>query len=110
MNDGSYIREGKLIDSKYLIYYNSQNQEHRLNGPAIEYLDGRYAGTYYWRFCGKTHRIGGPATYRSNSIESLKYSWHRMSAYHRLNAPAIIHHDGNKEYWEFDIKQSVVCN
>lgn len=38
-------------------FHNSKNQLHRLNGPAIEYLDG----SYDWYRNGKPHRIGGPA-------------------------------------------------
>ena len=38
-------------------YYNSANQLHRDEGPAIEWIDGGKE----WFQNGQTHRIGGPA-------------------------------------------------
>ena len=38
-------------------YYNSANQLHRTNGPAIEYANG----TKYWYQNGVCHRTDGPA-------------------------------------------------
>jgi len=39
------------------IYYNSKGEIHRLDGPAIEYIEG----IKYWYKEGKLHKVDGPA-------------------------------------------------
>ena len=40
-----------------IFYYNENNEYHREDGPAIEYIDG----TKFWYKNGKYHREDGPA-------------------------------------------------
>jgi len=49
----------KIYINKYgdKIYYNSNWEYHRINGPAVEYLNG----TKYWFKEGLFHRVDGPA-------------------------------------------------
>ena len=56
-------------------WQNSQDNYHRLNGPAIHYA----SGTKRWFINGKLHRINGPATHYNNGakfwfINETKYS------------------------------------
>ena len=41
-----------------------EDEPHRINGPAVEYLDGEK----YWCFNGEYHRINGPAVEYYNGI------------------------------------------
>lgn len=68
-SDGQILKV--IIDSTGTVYYyNSNNQLHRLDGPAIKYLNY----SYQWYKKGKLHRIGGPAYY--NSANNC-YSWYK---------------------------------
>jgi len=40
-----------------ICYYNNKGQRHRLDGPAIDWVNGDKA----WYINGKLHRLGGPA-------------------------------------------------
>ena len=46
-------------------WYNSQNQLHRDDGPAIEWM----GGDKYWYQNGKLHREDGPAVELTNGIQ-----------------------------------------
>ena len=43
--------------SKTICWYNDKDEFHRLDGPAIEFVDG----TKQWCVEGKLHRLDGPA-------------------------------------------------
>jgi hypothetical protein len=49
-------------ESDYAIYYYLNDKYHRIDGPAIKFIDG----TKYWYQNGKCHRIDGPAIEYSN--------------------------------------------
>jgi hypothetical protein len=72
-----------------ICYYNSKGQRHRLDGPAIEYMDG----SYEWFKNGYCHRLDGPA---------LKFpgqkQWWVNGKRHRVEGPAIERMDGYKEW------------
>ena len=48
-------------------YFNSKKQNHRLDGPAIEYT----RGSKYWYVNGKRHRLDGPAAIWQNGEMNL---------------------------------------
>lgn len=58
-SDGQVLNLRISDVSETKCYRNSKNQLHRLNGPAIEYLDG----SYIWVRNDRNHRIGGPTAY-----------------------------------------------
>ena len=60
---------------------------HRLDGPAIEYLDG----VKYWYLNGVQHREDGPAVELSNGTKK----WFINGKLHKLDGPAIIWNDGS---------------
>jgi len=74
-----------------IYYYNKKGKLHRLNGPAVERIDG--SKMYYVN--GELHRLDGPANVGTNG--ELEY-WVNGKR-HRLDGPAIIHSDGEVEYW-----------
>ena len=47
----------KEIDMHGVYYYNSEVKCHRLDGPAVEYVNG----DKYWIVDGNRHRLDGPA-------------------------------------------------
>jgi hypothetical protein len=66
---------------KTIRWYNSNDELHREDGPAIEYADG----DKYWCINGKLHREDGPAMEYANG---LKY-WYINGQRHREDGPAI---------------------
>ncbi len=79
-----------------ILYYNQNNQYHRIDGPAVEYPDG----TKCWYKEGKLHRIDGPAVeYPDGSKE-----WYIEGKLHRTDGPAKEYTDGTK-YWYKEGKQ-----
>ena len=50
----------------YIEYLNDKDQQHRLDGPAMEWADGYKA----WFVNGKRHRLDGPAIERSNGSKA----------------------------------------
>ena len=71
-------------------YYNSDNQLHRMGGPAVEFANG----AKYWYQNGQYHRTDGPAAEVANGA---KY-WYQNGQYHRTDGPAIMWPDGHK-WW-----------
>jgi hypothetical protein len=95
-------------------WYNSNNQLHRKDGPAIEYaigtkewwvngmrhrLDGpavEYAdGTKAWWVNGELHREDGPAAEWVNGAKE----WYLNGERHRLDGPAVEYANGTKEWY-----------
>lgn len=96
------------------------NKLHRLNGPAVEYVDGSEevwylngerhrapddSGAHYpayingdiqiWYVDGNKHRVGGPATvYKSGTKE-----WYQNNQRHRDDGPAVERYNGEKSYY-----------
>ena len=71
-------------------YYNSANQLHCDEGPAIVRMDGSLA----WHQNGKLHRTDGPAI----EYASGKKEWWQNGKPHRTNGPAV-EWDGNKQWF-----------
>jgi len=95
--------------SKY--YYNENGKIHRIDGPAVEYFNGRKE----WCVNGELHRLDGPAIDCHNGH---KY-WYANDKPHRIDGPAVEYANGRK-YWfinginyteeEFNKKQSKDLN
>jgi len=70
---------------EYLIdgtkHYTFNGVLHRLNGPAIERINGHYT----WFFRGKMHRVGAPA-----DEGPLSDIWCIHGKKHRIDGPAVI--------------------
>jgi hypothetical protein len=74
-------------------YFNKRGRRHRLDGPAVEYLDGSES----WYQNGQLHRLDGPAVeYTGGS----KY-WYQNGLLHRLDGPAIERFNGTKHWWQY---------
>ena len=71
-------------------YYNSANQLHRTDGPAIEYADGSKS----WYQNDQYHRVDGPAI----DWTCGRKEWYQNDERHRIGGPAIIFEDGDK-FW-----------
>ena len=71
-------------------YYNSNNQLHRMGGPAVEYVNGHVE----WWQNGQLHCTDGPAII---SERGDKY-WYQNNRLHRTDGPAIVWNDSD-EWW-----------
>ena len=71
----------KIVVDEYgdKYYYNSLNQRHREDGPAIERADGTKA----WYIDGKLHREDGPAIEYANGTKA----WFINDQLHREDGP-----------------------
>ncbi len=72
-------------------FWTEGGELHRLDGPAIEEMGGR------WTWCqhGKLHRDGAPALYTKDGYRA----WYQHDMLHRLDGPAVEHPDGRCEWW-----------
>jgi hypothetical protein len=64
---------------------------HRLDGPAVEYVDGFKS----WYVDGKRHRIDGPAVEGSDGSKE----WYVDGRRHRIDGPAVEYVDGYKAWY-----------
>ena len=72
-------------------YYNSADQLHRVEGPAVEYTDG----TKVWLINGRRQREDGPALIMSDGTQM----WFRNGSAHRIDGPAVICANGNVSWY-----------
>ena len=72
-------------------YYNSADQLHRDDGPAVKRADG---GKEWWLH-GERNREDGPAIEWPGGTKE----WWQNGLRHRINGPAVEHADGGKEWW-----------
>ena len=80
------------IDENGDVFWTLNGQDHRDDGPAIEFSNG----SKQWWVHGKLHRLDGPAI---ESISGLK-QWYVEGKLHRLDGPAVWdEEDDYKEYW-----------
>jgi hypothetical protein len=85
LSTGLFIRN----DGSKLFYL--KGHLHRLDGPAIEFVDG----TREWWIEGKKHREDGPAIERPNGTKC----WYINNKKHREDGPAYEGGDGTKEWF-----------
>jgi len=74
-----------------LYYYNSKDELHRLDGPAVE---GPRKEKQWW-VNDKRHREDGPAV----EWDTGSKDWFINGLRHRIGAPAVEYYDGAKEWW-----------
>jgi hypothetical protein len=70
---------------------NEKGELHRLDGPAIEFVNG----DKNWYVNGKLHRDDGPALENVNGYKA----WYKKDKLHRLDGPAREFANGHKEWW-----------
>ena len=71
-------------------YFNSKNQLHRIDGPAVIYPSGSVS----WYRDGALHRTDGPAVIYSDGDKL----WYQNGLLHRTDGPAIEFYDGSNEW------------
>jgi len=84
----------KFSDKKKPSFYdvnNKKGQLHRLDGPAVEMMDGFKA----WFVNGKLHRQGGPAVVMVDGTKA----WYVNGKQHRLDGPAVEYAHGSKQWY-----------
>ena len=83
----------KIVVDEYgdKYYYNSLNQRHRENGPAIE----RANGSKEWYINNQFHREDGPAIERADGTKA----WYIDGKLHREDGPAIEYANGTKAWF-----------
>ena len=82
------IKRIELLDR---VEYRLNGQLHRIDGPAVEYLDGYKE----WYANGKRHRLDGPAIEWSDGHKE----WWVNGKLHRLDGPAVEYSDGRRRYF-----------
>ena len=88
------LKSHVVVDGGRVIrYYNSDNQLHRINGPAAIYPNG----TEFWCQNGEYHRKDGPALNWYNGAKE----WYQNDKPHRLDGPAVIWPNGDR-FWYID--------
>lgn len=83
-----------VTNSVKKIYNDANGLPHRLNGPAIEYIDG----SLVWCFHGQVHRTDGPAVQMADGHEE----WQVHDQYHRDGGPAVTWANGTQEWFQHD--------
>ena len=73
-------------------YRNKNNQRHRTDGPAVEYVNG----TKHWYQNGKLHRLDGPAIEHPDGTRM----WYQNGKLHRTDGPAIEYVNGKNEWYQ----------
>ncbi len=69
---------------------------HRLDGPAVEYVDG----TKEWYYYGLLHREDGPAEDNADGSRI----WRQMGKLHRVGGPAVELRCGSKHWYQYGLK------
>ena len=77
--------------SKNVAYRNAVGKLHHIDGPAIEYVDGRKE----WWIDGKLHRIDGPAIEHADGTKA----WYIDGKLHRIDGPAVEWTDGTNQWY-----------
>lgn len=72
-------------------YFNSANQLHRIDGPAIEWA----IGTKEWWQNGQRHRTDGAAIEWWDGDKR----WYQNGQRHRIDGPAVVYADGSKVWY-----------
>jgi len=80
-----YYKDGSVLD-----YRDWDKELHRVDGPAIEWIDGGKM----WRVDGKRHRVDGPAIEYADGGKE----WYVNGKLHRIDGPAI-ECSGGRKYW-----------
>jgi len=81
----NYVKK-EINEYGSVIYTNSREQKHRLDGPAIEWMDG----SKFWYKNGHWHRTDGPALIFAHG----RKCWYVNGQQHRLDGPSIVYETG----------------
>ena len=83
----------RIVVNEYGIhkYYNSADQLHRTNGPAVLCADG----TELWYQNGLRHRTDGPAVLWADGTKL----WYQNGLRHRTDGPAVEYASGDKVWY-----------
>ena len=73
------------------IYYYLNDKLHRIDGPAVEWING----DRFWYQNDLLHRIDGPAIEYHNGDKG----WWQNGKLHRIDGPACEHLDGYKRWY-----------
>lgn len=84
-----------VVQDDKIIWYNSKDQMHREDGPAMI-----WGQTKYWYINGVKHRFGAPAVVHADGSKE----WYLGGKRHRLDGPAIEKSNG-EQYWFINGKQ-----
>jgi hypothetical protein len=79
----------ECVDGDKVWYVNGK--QHRLDGPAVEYADG----SNVWYQNGERHRLDGPAIEYASGTKW----WYQNGERHRLDGPAVECADGTNEWF-----------
>jgi hypothetical protein len=90
--------DGIETDEHGTIKHYKNGEQHRLDGPAIEYTDGFKA----WYQNGRLHRDDGPAVEFTNGDKW----WYKNGKLHRIDGPAIEYFGGYKLWYIDGVKYS----
>ena len=77
-------------------YLNSNNELHRIDGPAVIFPDGEVL----WCVNGRLHREDGPAIINASGSQF----WYYCGLLHRDDGPAIIYNNGDEEWYRNGIR------
>jgi hypothetical protein len=88
--DNGYV----LFSNRITRYYDSTDQFHRVDGPAVTYKNG----DRNWYLHGEKHRVDGPAVEYVNGGKE----WYLNGERHRTDGPAVEYANGNKEWYVND--------
>jgi len=81
----------RIVDEYGNIAWLVDGKRHRIDGPAIERIDG----TKCWFVNGKLHRLDGPAYIALNK----GMVWYINGERHRIDGPAVINLILGTQYW-----------
>lgn len=84
-----------LLDNNSILYLKNRKY-HRVDGPAIEYANGRKE----WWLNGNRHRLDGPAIDYGDNIGDRK-EWYVNGLLHRVDGPAIEIKGSVSNSWHF---------
>jgi hypothetical protein len=90
------MKTGCFLEENGSIKYYLHDMLHRVDGPAVECVDGRKV----WYQYGQLHRDGGPATEDVNGEKS----WWQHGELHRVDGAAIEYANGNRDWYYQGIK------
>ena len=80
-----------IVQAKGSYWINKAGLYHRIDGPAIEYVNG----TTMWCLNGLLHRVGGPAIEYVNRTKE----WYQQGKRHRVDGPAIEWSNGSEGWY-----------
>ena len=91
MTEKYYVEVYSNGNTYWYAWSGEERKLHRLDGPAVEYADGRRA----WYQNGRPHRTDGPVIEYPDGYRA----WYQNGLLHRLDGPAIERPDGYRAWY-----------